>query len=78
MLCHFDMRGLAEIQMCRKIIGEEVELIASGRTDAGVHAYNQRAHFDLQTKITPDKIKMGLNSLIPDDIKEKLIHFLIA
>lgn len=26
-LCHFDMRGLAEIQMCRKFIGDEVELI---------------------------------------------------
>ena len=37
--------------------GKEVSLVASGRTDAGVHAYNQRAHFDLETKITPEKFK---------------------
>ena len=48
--------------------GKDVTLVASGRTDAGVHAYNQRAHFDIETKITPDKLKQGLNSLIPDDI----------
>lgn len=53
--------------------GKEVSLVASGRTDAGVHAYNQRAHFDMNTKITPEKIKMGLNSLIPDDIYVKKV-----
>jgi len=53
--------------------GKAVSLVASGRTDAGVHAYNQRAHFDLNTKITCDKIKQGLNSLIPDDIYVKKI-----
>ena len=53
--------------------GKEVSLVASGRTDAGVHAYNQRAHFDMTTKITPEKIKLGLNSLIPDDIYVKKV-----
>ena len=53
--------------------GKDVSVVASGRTDAGVHAYNQRAHFDLETKISPDKIKQGLNSLIPDDIYVKKI-----
>lgn len=53
--------------------GKDVTLVASGRTDAGVHAYNQRAHFDLETKITSDKIKQGLNSLIPDDIYVKKV-----
>ena len=53
--------------------GKDVSLVASGRTDAGVHAYNQRAHFDLQTKITSEKIKMGLNSLIPNDIYVKKV-----
>lgn len=53
--------------------GKSVSLVASGRTDAGVHAYNQRAHFDFDTKISCDKIKQGLNSLIPDDIYVKKI-----
>ena len=36
----------------------EVKIYASGRTDALVHAYNQKAHFDLYIKhITPEKLK---------------------
>ena len=64
-----------EIERALKQIndGKDVSLVASGRTDAGVHAYNQRAHFDINTKITPEKLKMGLNSLIPDDIYVKKV-----
>ncbi len=51
--------------------GKNVSISASGRTDAGVHAYNQKAHFDLDTSITPTKLKAALNSLIPDDIYVK-------
>ena len=36
--------------------GKKVDVHASGRTDAGVHALNQKVHFDLVTKITPDKL----------------------
>ena len=52
--------------------GKDVSLVASGRTDAGVHAYNQSAHFDLETNITCDKLKNALNSLIPHDIYIKI------
>jgi tRNA pseudouridine38-40 synthase len=48
-----------------------VSITASGRTDAGVHAYNQSAHFDLTTSIPCSKLKQALNSLIPDDIYVK-------
>ena len=41
---------------------------SSGRTDAGVHALSQSAHFDLNINNTIDKIKRGLNSNLPDDI----------
>lgn len=41
---------------------------SSGRTDRGVHAKGQVAHFDLFNSIPTYKIKMGLNSLLPDDI----------
>ena len=41
---------------------------SSGRTDAGVHALRQTAHFDLDINNTIDKIKRGLNSNLPDDI----------
>ena len=48
--------------------GESVEVHASGRTDAGVHAMAQRVHFDLKKGISLDKLCKGLNSLLPDDI----------
>ncbi|MGM9882167.1 MAG: tRNA pseudouridine(38-40) synthase TruA [Bacilli bacterium] len=48
--------------------GKKVEVHASGRTDAKVHALAQRVHFDLNTKITCEKLEKALNSLLPDDI----------
>lgn len=51
--------------------GNQVSVVASGRTDAGVHALNQKAHFDLDIKITPENLKRALNSLLPDDIYVK-------
>ena len=50
------------------ITGERVSLIASGRTDAGVHALGQVANFRTESRITLDALKRGVNSLIPDDI----------
>ena len=50
------------------IVQEPVTLIALGRTDAGVHALNQVCNFISGSKIAPESIKRGLNSLLPDDI----------
>ena len=47
---------------------KRVSVSSSGRTDAGVHAYNQHAHFDLKINITPSKLKTALNSILPEDI----------
>lgn len=47
---------------------EFVSLVATGRTDKGVHALNQKAHFDLNTNIRTDKLKLALNSMLPNDI----------
>jgi tRNA pseudouridine38-40 synthase len=35
---------------------------------------NQKAHFDLDIKITPDRLIRGMNSLLPDDIYIKKIE----
>ena len=45
-----------------------VTLIGSGRTDAGVHALNQVASFRVDTSLTPEIFKRGLNSLLPKDV----------
>ena len=47
---------------------EFVSVSASGRTDSGVHALNQKVHFDLNVKISSDSLVRALNSLLPDDI----------
>lgn len=47
---------------------EKTEVSASGRTDAGVHALNQKAHFDISINITAEKLRLALNSLLPKDI----------
>jgi len=43
-------------------------LIASGRTDAGVHALAQVANFKSQTGITLNKLQLALNGNLPEDI----------
>lgn len=45
-----------------------VELVSSGRTDKGVHALCQKAHFDINVDITLEKLKRALNSNLPNDI----------
>ena len=57
-----------------KVNGEKkVDIHASGRTDAHVHALAQKAHFDLSDKIDCDKLKHSMNSLLPGDIYVKEI-----
>lgn len=53
--------------------GKSVSIYSSGRTDAGVHALNQKAHFELDIKISPDRLLRGMNSLLPLDIYVKNI-----
>lgn len=58
-----------EIEDALKFVGEEdIELCASGRTDKGVHALNQKAHFDLNKNITCYKLKCALNTYTKNDI----------
>ena len=65
-----------ELEECLKEIngGKSVAVTASGRTDAGVHAMNQKAHFDIDKKITTDKLHKAINSLLPDDIYVKKVE----
>ncbi len=55
----------------RLISGEPVELTGAGRTDAGVHAWEYYAHFDLEKKLSESarkKIVFQLNGFLPHDI----------
>ncbi len=55
------------------INNKPVSVCASGRTDAGVHANGQCAHFDIDINITPDKLKNALNGLLNGNIYVKSV-----
>ncbi len=59
-----------EIQrVVREISGRrDFEVYGSGRTDAGVHALAQVAHLDLETRLSADALRDGLNEGLPADI----------
>ena len=54
-----------------EITGEKVDLIASGRTDAGVHALAQVANFKIEKDIPIEKIPYALNSKLKKSIRVK-------
>ncbi|AUD02859.1 tRNA pseudouridine(38-40) synthase TruA [Spirosoma pollinicola] len=49
------------------VLRQPIAIVGSGRTDAGVHAGEQFAHFDLDTPL-PDNLLRSINSMIPADI----------
>ncbi len=51
------------------LTGERVSVIGSGRTDAGVHAKGQVAHFDTSANIPPEKFYKALNTVLPAAVK---------
>lgn len=51
------------------ITGEQVDLVASGRTDTNVHALGQIANFKTTSKILPEKFSRAINANISDDIR---------
>lgn len=52
-----------------KLTGDIVKVHGSGRTDQGVHARGQVAHFELSKKWRHDHLRKGLNALLPPDIR---------
>ncbi|MCX6216044.1 tRNA pseudouridine(38-40) synthase TruA [Spirosoma sp.] len=49
------------------VLRQPIAIVGSGRTDAGVHAGQQFAHFDTDTAL-PTQLLRSLNSMIPPDI----------
>ena len=61
----------AEIQKAFKtILKKELELTGSSRTDAGVHAYQNYFHFDVEGELS-SRLLYNLNAILPDDIAIK-------
>ncbi len=48
---------------------EKIAVTGASRTDAGVHALGQAAHFDTNCGIPPEKFPFVLNTMLPPDIR---------
>lgn len=62
------VQGVIE-QMLTKLHKHPIEITASGRTDAQVHAYGQVFHFDSEKDIEESHWKQAMNSMLPKDIR---------
>lgn len=51
-----------------RILGEEIEISGSGRTDAGTHAQGQVANFHCQSQMSCEEILQQLRRYLPEDI----------
>ncbi|WP_440897146.1 tRNA pseudouridine(38-40) synthase TruA [Amphibacillus sp. Q70] len=68
------IQSVIESALKRMHKGKVVKITASGRTDAGVHAYEQVFHFDSQLMIPEANWKKALNAILPDDIVIKKVE----
>lgn len=73
-------RGIPTIQetvarALMEVLRHPVNLVGSSRTDSGVHAKGQLAHFDTdKTMIPPDDLRRAINHALPDDIIVRTIE----
>lgn len=76
---HNTIQGKIETALSR-ILGENIEISGSGRTDSGVHARGQVANFHCQSEMPADEILSELRKYLPEDIgiescKEASVRF---
>ena len=62
------IQGKMEEALTKINNGKKTNLVATGRTDKGVHALSQYGHADIDVNITDKKLKRALNSNLPEDI----------
>jgi len=57
-----------------RILGERAQVWGSGRTDAGVHAFNQVANFKTDCPIPCENLVKALNDALPPTVRIKESH----
>ena len=55
-------------EVLERLTGKRPKVIGAGRTDAGVHAEGQVAHFKTRSPMDCKALQRGMNALLPDDI----------
>jgi tRNA pseudouridine38-40 synthase len=57
-----------------QLLRDKIEIVASGRTDTGVHCVQQFFHADITNKFDVENLIIRLNSFLPRDIAIRSIH----
>ncbi len=57
-----------------RILQEKVAVTGASRTDAGVHALAQEAHFESSRAVDPGKLAVGVNALLPPEIAVRKVR----
>jgi tRNA pseudouridine38-40 synthase len=52
-----------------QICGKRVAVTGAGRTDSGVHAFGQVAHFDWEHHLSADRLILAINAIVPFTIR---------
>jgi tRNA pseudouridine38-40 synthase len=58
----------------QSIAQKAIRITGAGRTDSGVHAYRQVAHFEWEHPLPPDKLLLGWNGLLPFEIRVRSLE----
>ena len=53
----------------QQICGEPVNVTGAGRTDSGVHAFGQVAHFDWTHHLSHERLVLAINAIVPFSIR---------
>ncbi len=61
-------------QAVRRVVRHQVELIGSGRTDAGVHAAGQVASFSTTCLLPPRRLRYAIGARLPKDVSLKVMR----
>lgn len=61
------IQGVLE-EAISKLLQEKITLFASGRTDSGVHAIAQTAHFETNSNFPIDRLHLAVNTKLPSDV----------
>lgn len=71
------VQGVVEQALCQ-VTGQQTRVVASGRTDAGVHARGQVVSFRVETRLEPSVLCRALNATTPADVEVREIRHVAA
>ncbi|GAF85302.1 unnamed protein product [marine sediment metagenome] len=67
------VQGVFEDTLAQRF-GQKIKVIGAGRTDTGVHATGQAAHFDCPVNENADNVTRSLNSMLPGDVSLRFLE----